>query len=138
MLAVELITPWVEKDKHWKALCDDYQQRLSKKWRFKESQPIKKGDFWPKGCFRIAITERGDQVTSPELAQRLEKWVMQRDKVVLTLGPAYGLDPEIEASADWRWSLGQLVLPHQLARLVTLEQLYRAATILVGEPYHHA
>jgi 23S rRNA (pseudouridine1915-N3)-methyltransferase len=138
MLAVDLLTPWKEKDRHWASLCEDYQQRLSKKWRFREMQPTKKGAFWPPGAFRIAVTERGEQVTSPELAKRLERWVMQRDKVVLTIGSAYGLTPEIEQSADWQWSLGKLVLPHQLARLVVLEQLYRAATILAGEPYHHA
>ena len=83
------------------------------------------------------MTERGEQVSSPELAKRLERWVMQRDRVVLTIGSAYGLAPEVEASADWQWSLGKLVYPHQLARLIVLEQLYRAATILAGEPYHH-
>ena len=72
---------------------------------------------WPTGAFSIAVTERGEQVSSPELAKRLERWVMQRDRVVLTIGSAYGLAPEVEASADWQWSLGNS-FTHQLARSV--------------------
>ena len=162
MLAVELLTPWQEKDRHWAALADDYSKRLTKngaslkplspnnvtsKNRRKNSNKRKTATAqlstqliallkWT-GAFRIAVTERGEQVSSPELAKRLERWVMQRDRVVLTIGSAYGLSPDVEASADWQWSLGKLVYPHQLARLIVLEQLYRAATILAGEPYHH-
>jgi 23S rRNA (pseudouridine1915-N3)-methyltransferase len=56
--------------------------------------------------------------------------------LVLVLGGSHGLDPDFLAQASERWSLGAITLPHQLARVVVTEQLYRAFTILRGEPYH--
>jgi 23S rRNA (pseudouridine1915-N3)-methyltransferase len=89
------------------------------------------------GMFRVVMDERGDQVTSRELAARVAKWEQERVKAVAFLiGGADGHTEELKRRADWKWSLGKLTLQHELALVVLLEQLYRARTILAGSPYH--
>jgi 23S rRNA (pseudouridine1915-N3)-methyltransferase len=89
---------------------------------------------------RVALLdERGEQRTSPGFAQ----WIarvrqMPVTSAVLVLGGAYGVSAEVQARANEKLSLSAMTLPHQLVRVVLLEQLYRAATILAGQPYHHA
>lgn len=86
----------------------------------------------------ILLDERGKAMTSPQLATHLEKWRQGPQKRLLFLiGSAYGFDPSLLARAQDTLSLSPLTLPHQLARLMMLEQLYRACTILRGESYHH-
>lgn len=85
----------------------------------------------------VALDERGETLTSPGLAARIQE--MERSggrDVAFLLGGASGLDPTLRAECGWALSLSRLTLPHQLARLVLVEQLYRALTILRGEPYH--
>ena len=85
----------------------------------------------------VALDERGEAPTSEGLAARLREAERSggRDLAFLVGGPG-GLDPSLLADASWKLSLSRLTLPHQLARLVLVEQLYRALTILRGEPYH--
>lgn len=91
----------------------------------------------PPGAVLVAMDERGHEWDSPGFATWLGQ---QRDQsvpaVAFLIGGPDGLDPEVRAAARRVWSLGRLTLPHELARLVLLEQLYRAATILAGLPYH--
>ena len=84
----------------------------------------------------VALDERGEQPSSLELARRLARWQERSQDVALVIGGADGLAPAVLARADERLSLSRLTLPHRLARLVLVEQLYRAVTILRGEPYH--
>jgi 23S rRNA (pseudouridine1915-N3)-methyltransferase len=84
----------------------------------------------------VALDERGTEHTSPELARRLAAWLAGGRDVALVLGGSDGLAPELLQRADERLSLSRLTLAHRLARLVLVEQLYRAFTILKGEPYH--
>jgi len=84
----------------------------------------------------VALDERGEQPTSVELAARLQRWQARGQDVALVIGGADGLAPAVLERADERLSLSRLTLPHRLARLVLVEQLYRAVTILRGEPYH--
>lgn len=84
----------------------------------------------------VALDERGDQPTSVELARRLARWQERAQDVALVIGGADGLAPAVLERAQERLSLSRLTLPHRLARLVLVEQLYRAVTILRGEPYH--
>lgn len=89
------------------------------------------------GFFRVALDERGEQITSRELAARLAGWELQRVKgVAFLIGGADGHTDELRQCADWRWSLSQLTLQHELALIVLLEQLYRARSINAGSPYH--
>ncbi|MFL5401394.1 MAG: 23S rRNA (pseudouridine(1915)-N(3))-methyltransferase RlmH [Gemmatimonadales bacterium] len=88
------------------------------------------------GSNLVALTRLGTGWTSRDLAGQLERWLQLSRPVTLLLGGSNGLDRSLIARADARWSLGPLTLPHELARVVVLEQLYRAFTILRGEPYH--
>jgi 23S rRNA (pseudouridine1915-N3)-methyltransferase len=84
----------------------------------------------------VALTRVGEAVTSEGLAQRLEAWLADTRDVCFVIGGAHGLADSVLERADVRLSLSTFTLPHELARLVLLEQLYRACTILRGEPYH--
>jgi 23S rRNA (pseudouridine1915-N3)-methyltransferase len=84
-----------------------------------------------------ALDERGKELSSEELAASLKKLMNGGEHgVALVIGGADGLPRDLVARADFVWSLGRLTLPHRLARLIVLEQLYRALSILRGEPYH--
>jgi 23S rRNA (pseudouridine1915-N3)-methyltransferase len=91
-----------------------------------------------KDDFLVALDERGKQMTSEGLAQFIQARANSGGKnLVFLIGGVYGLDESVLARADYRWSLSQLTLPHQLVRLVLAEQLYRGCTILRNEKYHH-
>ena len=92
-----------------------------------------------KDDFLVALDERGQQVTSEKLATFIQTRANGSQKnVVFLIGGAFGLDTSVLDRADFKWSLSQLTLPHQLVRLILAEQLYRACTILRNEKYHHA
>lgn len=92
-----------------------------------------------KGSEIIALTERGAQLTTAQLAQKLEAFEAQGiASLSFVLGGPQGLDAELERDARWKLGLSPLTLPYQLARLVLLEQLYRCETLRRGEPYHKA
>jgi 23S rRNA (pseudouridine1915-N3)-methyltransferase len=84
----------------------------------------------------VALDERGSEPTSPELAGRMRRWVEGGRDVALVIGGSDGLGEAVRARADETLSLSRMTLAHRLARLVLVEQLYRAMTILRGEPYH--
>ena len=90
----------------------------------------------PAGATVVALDRPGEPWSSEELARRLDAWRLVAAPVALVLGGSEGLDPAVLARAARRWSLGPLTLPHELARVVAVEQWYRAWTILRGEPYH--
>jgi 23S rRNA (pseudouridine1915-N3)-methyltransferase len=86
----------------------------------------------------VLLDERGKSLTSPGLAQWLARVRrLPGSSAVLLVGGAYGVSEEVKQRADETLSLSPMTLPHQLVRVVLLEQLYRAATILAGQPYHH-
>ena len=91
----------------------------------------------PKGAVIVAMDERGKTLTSPEFADKLAQW---RDNgcqdVAFVIGGADGIDPALRAQSDFSISLGKMVWPHMLVRAMLTEQLYRAASILAGSPYH--
>ena len=84
----------------------------------------------------VALDERGKEYTSVELARRVEAWQGHGRDVALLVGGSDGLSPEVLARAQEKLALSRFTLAHRLARLVLVEQLYRAMTILRGEPYH--
>lgn len=85
----------------------------------------------------VALAVDGAPWSSRQLATHLEAWMASGvTGVAFALGSAEGLDPAFTAAADDRWSFGPLTLPHDLARVVLWEQLYRAGTLIRGEPYH--
>lgn len=91
----------------------------------------------PKGALICALDERGPLMTSPDFAKLLAKWRdTGRSDAAFVIGGADGIDPGLRAEADQLLSFGKMVWPHMLARVMLAEQLYRAASILSGAPYH--
>lgn len=128
------------RDPHIAALRDEFVKRLTRfgKLTIIEQEPKGERPLWPSTArWKVALDERGEQLSSVALAERLGQWTMQHGEVAFLVGDAYGHHAQSLALADRRLSLGPLVLPHQLAHLVLIEQLYRAATIQAGLPYHH-
>jgi 23S rRNA (pseudouridine1915-N3)-methyltransferase len=83
-----------------------------------------------------ALDQRGEEMTSEELAQRIGRLRDAATALTLCIGGDEGLSPRVREVARFSWALSRLTLPHRLARLVALEQLYRALEILRGSPYH--
>lgn len=92
----------------------------------------------PAGAFVVALDERGRGLSSPQLAALLERHMVDGTaEWTLVIGGAHGLSEAVRQRADLVLSLSAMTLPHQLARLLLLEQLYRGCTIIRNEPYHH-
>ncbi len=128
------------RDRNVVALRDDYLTRFRRFGKLSVVEAEPKGDapLWPASArWRVLLDERGETPDSPGLAKRLAEWTMRHGEVCFLVGDAYGPHPPTAALADARLSLGRMTLPHQLAHLVLIEQLYRAATITAGLPYHH-
>ncbi|HEX4474798.1 MAG TPA: 23S rRNA (pseudouridine(1915)-N(3))-methyltransferase RlmH [Polyangiaceae bacterium] len=128
-----------QKSRELRAIADDYLSRLRRYVACDEREVQAAADLSgaiPNGAFSVALEVRGEALTSPELAARLERW-SSRDKgiVAFLIGGADGIPKDVSESAGARISLSSLTLPHRLARIVLLEQLYRSMTILRGEPY---
>ncbi len=127
---------------------EEFSKRLSHyvpvEWRFVAPSDAKtEGEGFEKafttGDFIVLLDERGKELSSTELAGFLEKRQIAGDKrVVVIIGGAYGVSEAVKARAYFTLSLGKLIYPHQLVRLIIAEQLYRAFTIIKGEKYHHA
>jgi len=87
----------------------------------------------------VALDERGDNIDSGAFARHLSRW---RDdqiaNIIFAIGGADGLSPELRRMAQLRMAFGSATWPHQMVRVMLLEQIYRAATILAGHPYHRA
>ena len=84
----------------------------------------------------VVLDERGADLTTLKLAERLEAWMREGGDTAFVIGGADGIDPSLRSRADLAISFGRMVWPHMLARVMLSEQLYRAATILSGSPYH--
>ena len=132
---------------------DEYAKRLSRQVRFElvEVPEARKNAGTPQAKVEegatllakvgprervVVLDERGDELTSRELASRVGRWLERGQDVALLIGGSDGLSEEVLARADERLALSRFTLAHRLARLVLVEQLYRAMTILRGEPYH--
>jgi 23S rRNA (pseudouridine1915-N3)-methyltransferase len=93
----------------------------------------------PSGALLCILDERGRVMSSPDFARQLARWRDDgRQDLAFAIGGADGLDPAFRASADFALSFGAMVWPHLLVRVMLAEQLYRAASILSGTPYHRA
>jgi 23S rRNA (pseudouridine1915-N3)-methyltransferase len=126
------------RDRQIEALRDEYVKRFRRYGTLavveSEREPL-----WPASArWKVLLDERGEQPTSEELSKLLQRWTMRHGEVAFAVGGAHGHDAATASTADAKLSLGRLTLPHQLAHLVLVEQLYRAASILAGSPYHHA
>lgn len=141
-------------DRHVEAGCEVYHKRIKKyigftwkettdikslppqEMKIKEAELLKK--HFEKGDHIILLDEAGKEFTSREFAGYITQKQMENKKqLVFVLGGAYGFSEEIYKLAHEKISLSKMTFPHQMVRLLFLEQLYRAFTIIKNEPYHH-
>ena len=122
-----------------RAACDDYLARLRHYARVEEREV--KDDALilaavPEGTRLMALSRKGEQWTSGQLADWTGRWELEGRDVAFAVGGADTLPESVLGRADGIWSLSRLTFPHELARVLLYEQLYRAYTIRRGEPYH--
>ncbi len=87
--------------------------------------------------FVILLDERGKNISSPELSKILANGFVNSQNFVIVIGGAFGVTEELRKRANFVWSLSKLVFPHQIVRLILVEQIYRAQEISSGGKYHH-
>jgi 23S rRNA (pseudouridine1915-N3)-methyltransferase len=137
---------------YYRDACDDYVRRLRRYTRVDEREVRETSgvaaavgqrrddaallERVPDGATLVALARGGTAWTSRELAGRLDRWRDAAKPLVLVIGGSHGLGTGVLERAGSRWSLGPLTLPHELARVVVAEQIYRGFTILAGERYH--
>jgi 23S rRNA (pseudouridine1915-N3)-methyltransferase len=137
----------------WESLSADYRGRIAS-WLPIEERAIRVpergegkvrrraegralADATPEAAFRIALSEEGELWTSERLARQIETWRAEwPHPVVFYVGSDVGLDPDLVRGCRLKLAFGRVTLPHHLARLVLLEQLYRALSINAGIQYH--
>lgn len=132
------------KDPHYQAKINEFLQRLNAFGKVeivelrddsveKESGAILKALENEKGWV-IVLDERGENITSVDLAGKLNSCDR---KIVMVIGGAFGFTDEVRKRADWLLALSKFTVTHEMARLLVVEQLYRACTIIAGKKYHH-
>ena len=150
-----VLTVGAPRDRHMASLIREYETRAGHYFRFEtvevsaatggggtpdavrasEAEQLKRRV--PAGLDTWALTRDGEPATSRELATSLSDMATYSHAgVAFLIGGAYGLDSTLLASCTRRLSLSRMTLPHEMARLILTEQIYRAGTILRGEPYH--
>jgi 23S rRNA (pseudouridine1915-N3)-methyltransferase len=127
------------RDAALRAACDEYAERLRHYTHVEEREVKDEARVLgavPEGSRLVALAHTGDQWTSSEVAEWTGKWERDTRDVTFAIGGADGLQEDVLRTAERVWSLSRLTFPHELARVLLYEQLYRAYTIRRGEPYH--
>ncbi len=153
-MRITLIAVGKLKERHWREAAQEYIKRLGAYATLKiveitdrdvtrdearameqEGADILKAI--PDGAHVVALDVKGNQMSSPDIASWISGHGLDgRSHLALIIGGSAGLSPQVLARVDERISLGRITLPHQLARVVVLEQVYRAFRIMRNEPYH--
>ena len=158
MTRLSLITVGNLKESYWRDAVAEYEKRLSafckpeiiqlKETRVAENPSNAEIDAAlndeakrilaaiPPRAYKIALCVEGRELSSEELAQKLEGVLSENGNVCLIIGSSHGLAPEVKAACDLRLSVSKLTFPHQLMRVLLLEALYRCFGILKGTKYH--
>ncbi len=137
--------------------CDDYLTRLPRELQLNtiEVPLIKRGknpdiqrivrdesrkvmQSIPAGCSLVALDVKGRKVSTEQLATTLNHWMQQGNDIAIVIGGPDGLSDELLQQAGQTLSLSDMTFPHPLVRIVIIEQLYRAWSILNNHPYHRA
>lgn len=136
------------------AAFDSYAQRLPRQWQFRvetiaaarrvgaaglaarEAESTRILERARPAEFLVLLDEKGSQLSSRELAGRLEDWQIVGRDLVFVIGGADGVADSLLRRANFTWSFSKLTLPHGLARVLLAEQLYRAWSLTAGHPYH--
>lgn len=138
---------WVE------TACAEYTKRMPRELQVEiiEIKPDKRSDVKSEAVqlaeskriletagqdFLIACDERGQQITTLQLAEKLQSWQQLGKSISLVIGGADGLHDSVKQRADFLWGLSKLTLPHAFVRVLLAEQLYRAFSVTQNHPYH--
>ena len=148
-MKVTLITVGKIKEKFFQDAIAEYSKRLSRYCKLEivqvadEKTPdgAKEGERIlsniKDGSFVVALAINGNMLDSEELAAKIEKWgVSGISQIVFIIGGSLGLSNQVLARADYKLSFSKMTFPHQLMRVILLEQIYRSYRIIQGEPYH--
>lgn len=157
-MAITIIAVGKLKEEYWRAAEAEYVKRLQKEGikiievaeerlsaapseaqiaeaKLKEGEKLL--NALPKDCFVFVLDGRGQNISSEQLAERIaEAELGGRGHFAFIIGGSYGLPPQVLQRADFILSFGKMTYPHQLMRIILLEQVYRAYKIKHGEPYH--
>ena len=155
-MKTELILVGKTNDKHFQAGIDDYTSRIGHYMPFsitvipelkntkaltEQQQKEREGSLILQKVSQadklVLLDEHGKEYRSVEFASWLERHQQQGRKLVFVIGGPYGFSDEVYRRADEMVSLSKMTFSHQMVRLIFVEQLYRAMTIIKGEPYHH-
>jgi 23S rRNA (pseudouridine1915-N3)-methyltransferase len=155
-MKTELILVGKTADKHLSALLDDYASRIVHYMPFdihvipeikntkslsETQQKEREGELILKliqpSDTVVLLDEHGTEYRSIELAQWLQKRQAAARRLVFVIGGPYGFSNEVYSRADDKLSLSRMTFSHQMVRVIFVEQIYRACTIIKGEPYHH-
>ncbi|MBE6632795.1 MAG: 23S rRNA (pseudouridine(1915)-N(3))-methyltransferase RlmH [Ruminococcaceae bacterium] len=158
MLNLTVITVGTLKESYLREACAEYEKRLNgfcrlemiqlKETKLPESPTEAQISAalsaegkqilaaMPSRAFRIALCVEGKQLSSEELAQKLEQISASHGSAALVIGSSHGIAPEVKAACDLRLSVSKLTFPHQLMRVLLLETLYRSLGITKGTKYH--
>lgn len=156
MISIRIICVGKKSSQELASLIEVYQKRLAARYnidwrlisaskkssdqRVSESQDILK--LIKQNDFVILLDEVGQEVSNSQLAKLFERELSAiningKRSLTFIIGGAYGVIDELRERADFIWSLSKLVFPHQLVRLILIEQLYRTDCLLADHPYHH-
>ncbi len=146
-MKIQIIAVDRGRDAHMAALAEEYLKRLQpyfpttvvdlKPADSKNQEGKTQLAAIANGATVVVMDERGELFTTVELSQKLEKWQNTGvGTLAILIGGTDGLAPAVKEHANKLWALSKLTLPHRLAKVFLLEQLYRAATILNNHPYH--
>lgn len=158
MLRVTLLAVGGLKERYWADACSEYRKRLAAYCRPEvievaesrlprdpspaqvqkcvETEGAAILARLPPRCYTFALCVEGRQMSSQALAGELRCLSGESSRAVFVIGGSHGLSEEVKRVADWRLSMSEMTFPHQLARVMLLEQLYRAFSISAGGKYH--
>lgn len=143
MLTVRLVCVGNLKEKYWREAFAEYEKRLSRFCRFEtveipESDPEKEGvEILKKTVgYTVALCIEGKEISSPEFSSMIEKKSFDFSKMTFIIGGSDGLSSAVKNAAAFKFSFSPMTFPHQLMRIVFVEQLYRAFTISNNITYH--
>ena len=140
MLRISLICQGKLKEKYYIDACAEYRKRLSPYGGADIIELAEDGDIAakiPKGSYVIAMAIEGEKLSSEQLAQRMQRLALDgKSRLCFLIGGSEGLPEEVKRAADLRLSMSDMTFPHHLARVMVLEQIYRAFMINAGTKYH--
>ena len=142
---IKIICPGKIKEKYLRDAIEDYLKRISKYHKLEileleDSNSIDEGKRILKNIdskdFVVTLEINGNIITSQKFAQKLDKIFITNSKICFVIGGSCGLSDEVKARSDYKLSFSSFTFPHQLFRVILLEQLYRAFKIMNNESYH--